>query len=84
MGKNLKLVQIDWVDSRQPISHWQWVDEMEKSSIVECSSVGWLVEDGTVKVLAANMGDTGDKKKQVSGVIQIPAQSVVRIRKLTF
>lgn len=74
------LVLIEWEDSVQPASHWQYISELRSPSVVKCSSVGWLVQDTEdVKALAPNIGRVADDNVQASGIIQIPARCVVRL-----
>ncbi len=74
------LVIIAWEDSSQPVAAWQHLADMEKPSVVKCESVGWLIHDGDdVKSLAPNMGDADSDNAQASGVICIPARSVLNV-----
>lgn len=74
-----RLVLIEWEDSGQPSSSWQFLADFTEPEAVSCVSVGWLIHDGEdVKALAQNMGDIGRASMQVSGVIRIPARCVVR------
>ena len=77
MTYNLEVVE--WVDSRQPVSEWQFVRSVEEMPVVKCRSVGWVIgENDDVLTLAPNMGDIDDEDgdEQVSGVIRIPMKSV--------
>lgn len=78
---NCPLVLIEWVDSAQPVPGWSWLDDNTWEDVVKCQSVGWLVNDGEdVKSLAPNIGEMGDDNSmQVSGVIRIPARSIVKL-----
>lgn len=75
---------IEWEDSAQPTPGWAFLANLEPPTIVRCASVGWLVHDGDdVKALAPNMGDLAEKgSAQVSGVIRIPARSIIRVVEL--
>ena len=78
-----KLVMVDWEDSRRPISNWLYESELGEMSVVACKTVGWLIEDGdAVKVIAQTYGNLGSDDVQVSGIMQIPARSVVTIQTL--
>ena len=72
---------IEWEDSAQPTSEWAFLASFEPPSIVRCVSVGWLIYDGSeMKALAPNMGNLlYEGGAQVSGVIRIPARSVIQI-----
>jgi len=78
-----KLVLIEWADSRQPTSAWERISEKPERDYCKCQSVGWLLQDDAeVKVLAANVADTGDEM-QATGVITIPSVAVLAIKPLT-
>ena len=77
------LVMIEWEDSRQPSSSWRRLADLTNGGAVRCVSVGWLLQDGKVKVLAPNMGDVeAGEAMQVSGVVEIPERCVVKVSKL--
>lgn len=77
------LVMIEWQDSAQPIPSWQWVREMPDYEAVCCKSVGWLVHDGDdVKALAPNVSSIDSEDAQASGIMRIPARSVVKVTRL--
>ena len=78
------LVIIEWEDSRQPSGNWVHLSDFEPEGISECVSVGFLVYDGDdYKALAANMADVeSEKNMQASGIINIPARCIIRIRPL--
>ncbi|MGF7211595.1 hypothetical protein GGE65_006212 [Skermanella aerolata] len=75
------LVLVEWEDSTQPVSSWQWITSYKEPDIVTCASVGWLIHDGAdVKALAPNLGHSDEQRAvQVSGVIRIPTRCVTRI-----
>ncbi|MBK2125820.1 hypothetical protein [Fangia hongkongensis] len=73
----MEKVLIKWVDSRQPIPSWQYIDEIENQSSVACETIGFLLrKDETNLVIAQNIGDSGN---QASGVMVIPIKSVEEI-----
>jgi len=80
----VKLVIVEWLDSTQPISSWQHLSDYKASEPISCVSVGFLIHDGIdVKALAPNMGDVSSKvNMQVSGIIHIPAKSILNITEL--
>jgi hypothetical protein len=78
-----KLVQIEWVDSRQPTASWQRVAHLDYLSECRCTSVGFLLRDGdTAKVLAVSVADEGDEM-QATGVFVIPTAAVLSVKLLT-
>ena len=81
-GEKYKLVRVEWEDSVQPVSEWQWADAYETPETFPCVSVGFLIAKTKRAVaIAPNLGDTENLKCQASGVIRIPVSS---IRKITF
>ena len=86
MSEKPPLVLIEWVDSGQPIPHWQWLSELTPRQAHRCISVGFLVQDdGQTKVIAPNLGASGgdDDWDQASGLTTIPTAAVIRIERLT-
>jgi hypothetical protein len=78
-----QLVLVEWEDSSQPISSWQWADDYQSPEIVRCISVGYLIADTAHSLaLAPNVGDVNRERMQVSGIIRIPRRSVVTVRNL--
>ena len=78
------LVMIEWEDSVQPSSEWQFLAQIGEQEAVICRSVGWLIKDtARVKVLAPNFGGLQDAGNlQVSGRIVIPTSAVRRTVRL--
>lgn len=74
---------VEWRDSAQPTSAWQWVTDYEIPEAVGCVSVGFLIAQtkDTIAV-AANLGDMGQESCQASGVIRIPRCAVTKLRKV--
>lgn len=81
MATKPRLVLIEWLDSRQPESQWQYTSDVKGGGHLVCRSVGWLLKDSKkTKVLAQNFGDDA---QQVSGVMRIPTCCVVWIKDMT-
>jgi len=80
MKSKIKLVKIDWIDSRSPTNRWEHLSELE-ANICHCSSVGYLIKDtDELKVIAANLADIDDTESlQASAVKAIPSCCVTRI-----
>jgi hypothetical protein len=78
---NCPLVFIEWEDSAQPISNWQYLADFVPQPVIRCASVGWLIHDGEdMKALAPNMGGLENEHNlQVSGVIRITTKCVIKI-----
>ncbi len=82
--EDVKLVSIEWLDSRQPSSEWRHLTNFKSAGICHCVSVGYLIYDGEdCKVIAPSMADIeSEEDMQVSGVIHIPTCSVTKITPL--
>lgn len=80
-----KLVAVEWEDSRQPTSAWQFLEDIEERAACLCLSVGYLVHEGNgSKTLAANLADIQDPEGvQASGVITIPESCIKKVTELT-
>jgi hypothetical protein len=77
------LVVVEWEDSAQPISAWQWVDDYREPEILKCLSVGYLItETDTAIALAPNLGDVTREKAQACGIIRIPQRAITRTWRL--
>ena len=81
---DVKLVSIEWVDSRQPSAAWQHLTHFKSTGLCHCVSVGYLIYDGQdCKVLAPNMADIeSEEDMQISGEIHIPKCSITKITQL--
>jgi hypothetical protein len=80
------LVLIEWVDSGQPMSAWQWLNQLRQHLPHRCVSVGFLVQDDDqAKVLAPNLGasDGSGAFDQASGLTTIPTAAVQRMLRLS-
>jgi hypothetical protein len=78
-----RLVLVEWEDSSQPVSAWQWVDDYQLPEIVKAVSVGFLIaQTKTAIAVAPNLGDTTKENCQASGIIRIPRSAVRRITNL--
>ena len=84
------LVQIEWLDSSQPIASWKFLADYRDNPVrpLKCVSVGWMIrDDDALKVLVANFGGVEneldpERTLQACGVIQIPTCCVVSISTL--
>ncbi|OOZ41651.1 hypothetical protein BOW53_02945 [Solemya pervernicosa gill symbiont] len=82
---DVRLVLVEWLDSRQPLGQWQYLSEFDEPEATPCVSVGFLIHEGaSVVALAPNMADINDERSiQASGVIRIPTTCVTRICELS-
>jgi hypothetical protein len=83
-AKKCPLVMVEWVDSAQPRSGWEYLSGVGEPAAVHCASVGWLVVDTKdTKGVAPNMGAVNSPDSlQISGLITIPTKCVTRITRL--
>jgi hypothetical protein len=76
-------VSVEWEDSAQPISAWQWIDDYEVPTITKCISVGYLIADTPKAIaIAPNLGDVTRDRIQASGIIRIPRSAIIRFIEL--
>lgn len=73
------LVMVEWLDSRQAVTGWRYLRDAPDTPPLRCTSVGWLLRDGAVKVLCQTIGDASDDDPQGMGMVQIPACAVVSV-----
>jgi hypothetical protein len=75
MAGDLKLVLVEWLDSRRG-EGWVRLDELE-STITHCRSVGWIIaKDSQSVTLAGHLGKNPD---QCCGDVTIPKRSIQKI-----
>jgi hypothetical protein len=80
----MKLVIVEWQDSRQPDRGWQWLDERDDPKAVKCLTVGWLLRETEDAILVAqNLGDVTDGRTQFSGGTEIARRQIVQLKELT-
>lgn len=73
----MKIVEVAWLDSRQPSPAWQLIDDIS-AKVCECTTVGYLVSRSKERVVVAqSLGDAGG---QAAGVMVIPAACVTRLK----
>ena len=78
-----KILIVEWEDSSQPVSEWQWADDYAIPEIVRCISVGFLIaRTRNAIALAPNIGDPEKDRLQASGIIRIPRSAIRRIDEL--
>jgi hypothetical protein len=78
----VKLVLIEWKDSRRVIDGWTGLTEIGKQISCDCVSVGFLIQDDNdVKVLVANVADIETDMQATAGIV-IPTVAVTAIKPL--
>jgi hypothetical protein len=74
----MKIVYIEWIDSKSGPSGWEHMDEIEPVEPQVCNTVGFLIDDKeSFKTIAPTVGGG-----QVLGRITIPQCSIVKLREL--
>lgn len=80
---NCPLVIVTWEDSAQPVSAWRHLHDLPKFAAIECTSVGWLLQDDDkIKVLAQSLGHVNEENVQGAGMMTIPTRCVLKMEKL--
>ncbi|SHL41530.1 hypothetical protein SAMN05216428_102331 [Nitrosospira sp. Nsp11] len=78
----VRLVMIEWKDSRRVIDGWSGLAEIGKQNCCDCVSVGFLIQDDeNVKVLVANVADVEFDMQATAGIV-IPTGAVTAIKPL--
>jgi len=80
----VRLVLVEWLESRSPSSQWEQLSDLEKRNACECVSVGLLVADHKdEKIVAPTMAEMAHPKNlHTSAVITIPARAITKISRL--
>jgi len=74
----MKLVRIEWVDSKAAPNEWEHLDDLEPLPPIECVSVGFLVEETPAyKTIAHSKSGT-----QICGRVTIPTVCIKKCRRL--
>ena len=74
----MKLVLIEWLDSKGGSGEWEFIDNLEPLEPIACISVGFLIqENDSYKTIAPTVGGG-----QVLGRITIPNCSIVKVKTL--
>lgn len=73
----MRPVLVKWLDSRQPLSGWQHLEDIDPPLACECMTVGFVVhEDAEIVTLAQSVGDIGRDTAQACGLMTIPVRCV--------
>ena len=79
----MKLVLVEWQDSRQASRAWQWTDEAGQPEPVRCLTVGWLLKETVDALLVAqSLGDVTRGRMQFSGGTEIARRQIVHLTTL--
>ena len=74
-----KMVEVKWVDSRG-IGHWMEKNTLDEDRSLECTTVGYLHEDGDAMIVVVQSVDLDDGT--VMHALQIPKVSVLSMKVL--
>lgn len=78
MTQSLRLISVDWIDSKGVTGEWEFADDLEPLEPSRCTSVGFLLEETKeYKTLAQTIS-----QEQVLGRITIPVQAILKQRRL--
>jgi hypothetical protein len=73
----MRLVLVEWVDSRRGDGWTRLEDLKDDHAATKCKSVGWVIaKDSSALTLA---GHIGENPEQCCGDMTIPLRSVIRI-----
>lgn len=81
----MRVVMIDWLDSGQPISEWQFLDGFKFQRAHRCVTVGHYLgesEDAVTVAISTATVDHTDEMGQASGITLIPKCAIVLMRDL--
>ena len=74
---DFKKVEITWIDSWEPHSKWEWIDEVKAKKPCIVSTVGWLLEDKPMyKLVAQSIAKDG---QICTGVLTIYKQFIKKV-----
>ena len=78
-NKKMKIVLIEWLDSKEGPSGWEYREEVEPLKPVSCKSVGFLIGNNKkYKTLVSTIS-----KHQILSRITIPSCSIINYRVLS-
>lgn len=69
----MKLVLVEWVDSKRMSEGWEYTEDIEPS-VVTCQSVGWILKEN--KECIVIMPHMDKNESQGCGIISIPKCAV--------
>ncbi len=75
----LKLVHVTWEDSARS-SSWETFEELRGEHVIECRSVGWVIEDHDDHLVLGP--HVGASPQQACGTMVIPKRAIVKVVKL--
>lgn len=74
MAEKLKLVAIDWIDSKGATDRWEFKQDLPPLEPSRCTTVGFILEETpTYKTVAHTVSD-----EQVLGRITIPVRAILK------
>ena len=85
MDKFLYRAEIEWLDSRQPSSAWQFAEDFRPEGVARVRTLGFvLYENEEAIAIAQSVAYDGFRQPvtQISGVMTIPRCCVLEIKKI--
>jgi len=74
----MKLVKIQWIDSKAGANRWVYRDGLKPLKPVRCTSVGFVLEETRTRITLVQT----KSKTQVCGRITIPKACIIKRREL--
>jgi len=79
----IKLVEIEWLDSKGVTDRWEYLSEIEYMEPNVCTSVGYLLNNTkNYKEICQSINNGSPDNIQVIGRMTIPTCSIKRIKQL--
>lgn len=76
----MRLVLVEWQDSRTSESGWRYLSDGCDVAAVRCRSVGWVLHEAEdVVVLAQSLGDLDSSSAQSMGRTAIARRQIIQI-----
>jgi len=71
----MKMVEIEWVDSKSGLNEWEYLDDLDPLPPVRCMTAGYLLDDSPeYKTIVQSKSDS-----QIHGRITIPKACILSI-----
>lgn len=76
----MRLVLVEWEDSRTADGGWRYIKDVCELKAVKCQTVGWLLEQTPTSLLIAqSVGDLSDDESQTMGRTAIAVRQITKV-----
>ena len=76
----MRLVLIEWEDSRTADGGWRYIKDASGLGAVKCRTVGWILEQTpTALLLAQSVGDLDGDESQTMGRTAIAVRQITKV-----